>query len=383
MGSVLFCVFAELCRLCRLRGFRGPDVDHGSVDREQCALLRVVEQRVVADGRRGGRRRFLVRVDVGGVGQKVADGEIERLRQGLDDGDRRLVQSPFDLAEVGIGDLGEIGQLPQAQLGQMPLRAQIRPERIPRCSPAGFSSTPRLYAAQLVFRRRRTAADAAAAGTAWPLSQRRRNRTSFDSASRLNSRDAAMNSRPRNVLPVPSVAVVCLTGAEVRFTAAPRRVVVKKRGDHAEMVCIRAGWIGPGAAEGSRPDRSARLGRGHWCKSGRARPPTRSPVGSPASGSNWPRSQSDGPRSPPTPRTGASRTGPGRRTPSITAWARPIWPGRGRRSIWSTTPTSTGARPSGPSWPPSSSRRLWRRPTPRSSTPTSSSAPTRRAAAAW
>jgi hypothetical protein len=37
----------------------------------------------------------------------------------------------------------------------------------------------------------------------------------------MNSPDAAMNSRPRNELPVPSVAVVWLTSAEVRFYRRP------------------------------------------------------------------------------------------------------------------------------------------------------------------
>lgn len=46
------------------------------------------------------------------------------------------MESPLNLAQIRVGHLGEGGQLPEAELCQLPLAAEVSPEGVPR--PFGF-----------------------------------------------------------------------------------------------------------------------------------------------------------------------------------------------------------------------------------------------------
>ena len=58
----------------------------------------------------------------------------ERLSASANDlmtADRGLMEPPFDLAQVGVRDAGELCELPQTQLGQLPLAPEVGPEGVP------------------------------------------------------------------------------------------------------------------------------------------------------------------------------------------------------------------------------------------------------------
>ena len=54
----------------------------------------------------------------------------QRLRDRAQDAERRLVEPALELAQVGVGDLGALGQLPQREARGLPLGPQQRAERL-------------------------------------------------------------------------------------------------------------------------------------------------------------------------------------------------------------------------------------------------------------
>ena len=58
-----------------------------------------------------------------GVGEQVLGRDAKRLRQRGQHPKRRLVQTPLDLAQVGVGDACELGKLAQREPGELALRA--------------------------------------------------------------------------------------------------------------------------------------------------------------------------------------------------------------------------------------------------------------------
>ena len=99
---------------------------HGPVDVDQGFLLVVGEDRVGADGRLdrgpGGDLALLGgALQQAGLDEQGLGGHVEGVGDRLEDPDRRLVEAPLELAQVGVGDLGHLGQLPQRQVGQLAL----------------------------------------------------------------------------------------------------------------------------------------------------------------------------------------------------------------------------------------------------------------------
>ena len=65
------------------------------------------------------------RLDVEGLGR-----DAQRLGDLLEDLRRRAAQAPFDLAQVGVGDPGQLGQAPQRQPRRAPLLADERSQLV-------------------------------------------------------------------------------------------------------------------------------------------------------------------------------------------------------------------------------------------------------------
>src|SRR3712207_5768626 len=93
-----------------------------AVDAHQRLLLVLVQVRVAQD----------LADEVGGAGALLQDPgpDVQRLRRDLqrpgdllEDLGRRLPQAPLDLAEVRVGDAGELRQLAQAEVADPPLLA--------------------------------------------------------------------------------------------------------------------------------------------------------------------------------------------------------------------------------------------------------------------
>ena len=55
---------------------------------------------------------------------------VERVRQSGDDPYRRFVQAAFELAQVGIGQVGEASELALGQFGEAPLALDEVAERL-------------------------------------------------------------------------------------------------------------------------------------------------------------------------------------------------------------------------------------------------------------
>ena len=98
-------------------------------DVDEHGALPVRQDGVLGDGledRRAlvGRGRLLVEdagADVEGLG-----GDLESAGELLEDLRARLLQAPLDLAEVGVRDAGELGELAQGQLRVLSLLPQER-----------------------------------------------------------------------------------------------------------------------------------------------------------------------------------------------------------------------------------------------------------------
>jgi len=107
--------------------------DEASVHAQQRGPLRLGELRVAED--RGFRLAQAGWAIVRLVPQDARAGErrSQRHAQGGRDGsqhsERRLVHSTLQLAEISVGDFGELSELAQRQLGGQTLRAQQRTER--------------------------------------------------------------------------------------------------------------------------------------------------------------------------------------------------------------------------------------------------------------
>ena len=104
--------------------------DHGTVDRQQGRLLGARQQgvrpdRQIPSSSRAGRFGL---VEAGDLGQQGVGRQVERFGDGADDCYRRLMQTSLDLAQVRVGDAGQLGQLPQGELGQLALRSEIGAE---------------------------------------------------------------------------------------------------------------------------------------------------------------------------------------------------------------------------------------------------------------
>jgi hypothetical protein len=126
LGPVFPTVLAWLSRDVRGGRSAGAAVaDHGPVDVDQGLFLVVGQDRVGADGRLdrgpGGGRALLAVLEQPGLDQQGLGREVEGVGDRLEHPDRRLVQAPLQLAQVRVGDLGHLGQLPQRQVGQLAL----------------------------------------------------------------------------------------------------------------------------------------------------------------------------------------------------------------------------------------------------------------------
>jgi methylenetetrahydrofolate dehydrogenase (NADP+) / methenyltetrahydrofolate cyclohydrolase len=126
----------------RRRGKPGPGLaEHAAVDRDQGRLLLLAETLVDADRvlglhqlRVGAVRVRLAlghRVDQAGLGHQRFRGQIKRVGDGLEYPHRGLVQAPLDLAEVGVRQMGQLGELPQRQVRHPALAADEGAERLP------------------------------------------------------------------------------------------------------------------------------------------------------------------------------------------------------------------------------------------------------------
>src|SRR6185437_10249388 len=62
--------------------------------------------------------------------QQCLRGDVERVRDQPDDPDRRLVQAALDLAQVGVGQPGPLGQLAQGEVRELALAADEGAQRL-------------------------------------------------------------------------------------------------------------------------------------------------------------------------------------------------------------------------------------------------------------
>ena len=77
-------------------------------------------------------------------------GDAQRLGDLLEDLGRGPAQSPLDLAQVGVGDPGQLGQAPQGQPGRSPLLTDEGPEVEPAIFRVGAHSCKRTAASGVV-----------------------------------------------------------------------------------------------------------------------------------------------------------------------------------------------------------------------------------------
>jgi len=117
--------------------------EHAAVDRDQGGLLLPGETSVRADrvlGQRGarlglagvgGRRAGGHRVDQAGLGEQRLRRHVERVGDGLEHPDRGLVQAALDLAQVRVGQVGQLRELAERQVGHPALAADEGAERLP------------------------------------------------------------------------------------------------------------------------------------------------------------------------------------------------------------------------------------------------------------
>src|SRR6266702_2352928 len=108
---------------------RGLIPEHAPVHREQRGLLLVVEPGIGTDHRLP-RARAATAVLAGlasgmlqqaGLGEQAFRGHVERVGQQPQHPHRRLVQAALDLAQVRVGEAGQLGELTERQVGQLAL----------------------------------------------------------------------------------------------------------------------------------------------------------------------------------------------------------------------------------------------------------------------
>src|SRR5690242_17392387 len=134
-------------RLLLFLCYRRRRGEHAAVDGDQGGLLVVAEARVGGDSLLGAPGVRLVgvrglggpdghRVDQAGLGEERFRGNVERAGECLEHADGRLVQAPLDLAEVRVGQAGQLGELAERQVGALALLtdegAKCLPLRFPR-----------------------------------------------------------------------------------------------------------------------------------------------------------------------------------------------------------------------------------------------------------
>src|SRR6266487_3064951 len=106
---------------------------HAAEDGDQGCLLRLGQVGVGADGDlylwRGVAAVATV-VEQAGLGEEGLGGQVERSGDRLQHPDRGLVQAALQLAQVGVGDAGQLGQLAQGQVGELALHTDEGAERL-------------------------------------------------------------------------------------------------------------------------------------------------------------------------------------------------------------------------------------------------------------
>ena len=83
------------------------------------------------------------------LGQQCLGGDVQRIGDQPDDPDRRLMQAALDLAEIRVGQLRALGQLPQGEVGQLALVADEGAERLHLGVPGICHRCPRFTALNL------------------------------------------------------------------------------------------------------------------------------------------------------------------------------------------------------------------------------------------
>ena len=103
-------------------------VHERGVDVDQHALLPLGDRRVGQHGHLDGRRRMVFGVEDAGLDVQRLGRDPEGLGELLEHLGRRLAQTPFDLAQVGIGDAGLLGELSDGDAGRLALVGDVRPQ---------------------------------------------------------------------------------------------------------------------------------------------------------------------------------------------------------------------------------------------------------------
>src|SRR5205814_8569920 len=83
-----------------------------------------VEQGGAVDRRAAG----LLVAEEAGLSEQGLGRDVQGPGDRLQDPDRRLVQAALDLAEVGVGDVGQVRQLAEGEIRQSPLTANEGPQ---------------------------------------------------------------------------------------------------------------------------------------------------------------------------------------------------------------------------------------------------------------
>jgi hypothetical protein len=134
---------------------RAIRAEHAAVDGDQRRLLLVAEALVGADRVLGlrdvlliGRRPVRVRagggdrVDQAGLGEQRLGRDVERVGDRLEHAHRGLMQAPLDLAEVGIGQAGQLRELAERQVGPLALLPDEDAERLALRFPEVWHGAP-------------------------------------------------------------------------------------------------------------------------------------------------------------------------------------------------------------------------------------------------
>ena len=111
----------------RPRGRGPPLVLEGVVDLEEGLLLAVGQGRITVDRLFEAGVRVALLEDPGPHVERLGR-DPQRLGDLLEDVRARLAQPPFDLAQVGVRDAGEVAQVPQREPGAAPLLPDERAE---------------------------------------------------------------------------------------------------------------------------------------------------------------------------------------------------------------------------------------------------------------
>src|SRR3954451_9682653 len=95
------------------------------VDVEKGLLLPLAEGGVPEDGQLDRAADAFVRADDAGPEVELLGGDAERLGELLEHLGRGTPQTVLDLAQVGVGDPGLLGELPQGHAGRDPLLPEV------------------------------------------------------------------------------------------------------------------------------------------------------------------------------------------------------------------------------------------------------------------